>query len=265
LYTKLQLAKKFLHYYATAGNGKGHGMHSPFVFNFITKVLHKKEELPDYRSVEQLRNALLKNRTVIEIEDFGAGSTTTKSNQRSIGSITKNAAKPKKYAQLLFRIVQYYTCQNIIELGTSLGMSTSYMALGNPFARVITCEGSTTIAKKAKENFEKLFIENITVFTGEFAKSYTQALQEMPNIDLLFIDGNHQYQPTIDYFEKALPHIQEHSIVIFDDIHWSSDMEKAWERVKQYPGISETIDLFFIGIVFFRKEQLAKQDFTIRF
>jgi predicted O-methyltransferase YrrM len=265
LYSKFQLAKKYLSYYLTASNGKGHGIHPPFIYDFVTNVLNDKKDYPAYHIVEQLRQYLLEKQSVIEIADFGAGSAIKASNQRSISSITKNAAKPKKLAQLIHRIVKHYGCTNIIELGTSLGISSSYMAMANEFGRVITCEGSPSIATIAKENFKKLFIQNITLLEGEFNTSYKKALEEMSTIDLLFIDGNHRYEPTIDYFNKALPHLHNDSIIIFDDIHWSTEMENAWSETKKHTAISETIDLFFIGIAFFRKDQKAKQDFTIRF
>ncbi len=265
MYNKFQIVKKYLSYYFTASNGKGHGIHPPFIYDFVTHVLNDKKAYPAYNIVEQLRHHLLENHTNIEVEDFGAGSTTKATNQRSISSIAKNAAKPKKLAQLIHRIVKHYECRNIIELGTSLGISSSYMAMANEFGRVITCEGSAAIATIAKENFKKLFLQNISLLEGEFSTSYNKALEEMPTIDLLFIDGNHKYQPTIDYFNKALPHLHNDSIIIFDDIHWSAEMENAWSEIKKHDAISESIDLFFIGITFFRKDQKAKQDFVIRF
>jgi predicted O-methyltransferase YrrM len=265
MYSKVQIATKYINYYLTASNGKGHGIHPPFVYDFVTKVLNDKTQYAAYKNVEQLRQQLLHDTTIIEVEDFGAGSGISKTNKRSISSICKNAAKTKKLAQLIFRIAQFYNCRNCIELGTSLGISTSYIAQANEFGRVITCEGSKNIAAKAKQNFEKLILKNITLLQGEFETSYSKALQEMQSVDLLFIDGNHQYEPTIHYFEKALPQLHKDSIVIFDDIHWSMDMENAWDAIKKYDAISETIDLFFIGIAFFRKGQQAKQDFEIRF
>ncbi len=265
MYSKLQLAHKYIHYYLTASNGKGHGIHPPFVYDFVINVLSNKKQYAAYQQVEQLRSYLLANNRVIEVEDFGAGSVTKATAQRSIASICSNAAKPKKYAQLLYRIVAYYNATTIIELGTSLGISTSYMAMAAQFGKVITCEGSTSIALQAKKNFAKLCLNNITVLQGEFETSYSKALQECKSIDILFIDGNHQYEPTIAYFEKALPYLHQNSIIIFDDIHWSKPMEAAWHKIKQHELVSETVDLFFIGICFFRKEQKAKQHFIVKF
>jgi predicted O-methyltransferase YrrM len=244
LYNKLQLAKKYLQYYWKAGHGKGHGTHPPFIYDFIEHVLNDKKAYPAYRIAEQLKNSLLANHQILEVEDFGAGSVTGATSHRTISSITANAGKQKKIARLLYRIVKYYGCRNIIELGTSMGIN---------------------IARQALANFEKLYLKNIRLLEGEFDSSYSAALQDMPLVDLLFIDGNHQYQPTINYFEKALPHLHSSSIVIFDDIHWSAGMEDAWKHIKQHKAISESVDLFDIGIVFLREEQKAKQDFIIRF
>ena len=116
MYSSFQLAVKYLNYYFTASNGKGHGMHSPFVFEFITKVLIDKTKYPAYQKVENLRKQLLKDQR-LTVEDYGAGSSIDKTNQRRIASIAKNAAKPKKYGQLLYRMVKYYQPTAIFELG----------------------------------------------------------------------------------------------------------------------------------------------------
>ncbi len=130
MYSKFQLGLKYLHYYFTASNSKGHGMHSPFVFEFITRVLNDKTDYPAYSHVENLRKQLLKDQSVVTVEDFGAGSSIDKTNQRTIASIAKNAAKPAKFGQLLHRMVKHYQPQTILELGTSLGITTSYLIIG---------------------------------------------------------------------------------------------------------------------------------------
>ncbi len=265
MYNKLELSLQYIQYYLTASNGKGHGIHAPFVYDFVVQVLTHTATKPEYTQVEQLRNNLLSNNQTITVQDYGAGSVTQATSTRTISSIATHAAKPAKYAQLLYRIAKYYNAAHIVELGTSLGISTAYLALANTLGMVLTCEGSPAIAQAAKHNFEKLFLNNITVLQGEFEQSYTKALTLMPSIDLLYIDGNHQYEPTVEYFTKALPHLHNNSIVILDDIHWSKPMLNAWHTIKQHSSVSESIDLFFIGILFFRKEQQAPQHFTIRF
>jgi predicted O-methyltransferase YrrM len=265
MYSPFQLAKKYLHYYFTAANGKGHGVHSPFVFDFIIHVLNDQRHFYAYDQVEALRQKLLQDKTELTIEDFGAGSTVDKTKKRTVASIAKHAAKPTKYAQLLFRIVQYYQPATVLELGTSLGISTAYMGMANPQAKLVTGEGSTAIAAQARQNFRQLGVQQVQVVEGNFDNTLPQLLQQLSAIDLAFIDGNHRLGPTLRYFEQLLPLTNEHSIVIFDDIHWSEGMEQAWQQVKEHPAVTLSIDLFFIGLVFFRRDFKVKQHFTVRF
>ena len=265
MYSPLQLAIKYFNYWITASNGKGHGMHSPFVFEFITKVLNDKTVYPEYEKVEALRNQLLNDNGILEIEDFGAGSVVDKKNRRSISSITKNAAKPKKFGQLLFRMIKYYQPETILELGTSLGITTSYLSLAKSNGRLITMEGSKEIAEVAKRNFRNLEIRNLEITEGNFDNTLSSVVRGLSNIDFAFIDGNHRQEPTERYFQQLLAKTNNNSILVFDDIHWSSEMEAAWGTIKKDAGVTCSIDLFFIGIVFFRKEFKEKQHFAIRF
>lgn len=256
---------QFLKYYLTASNGKGHGIHSPFVFDFIKKVMNDDRHFYAYDYIEQVRQDVLKNDKVLTITDYGAGSTVTKSNQRKVRDIARSALKPKKFAQLMFRIVDFYGANTIVELGTSLGITASYLASGNLQATVYTFEGATEVAAIAKENFNALSLNNIYVIEGNFDHTLQPALNKINVIDFAFVDGNHRKEPTIRYFEQLLEKSTEYSIFIFDDIHWSKGMEEAWEYIQQHEAVKLTIDLFFIGIVFFRKEQKVPQHFIIRF
>ena len=265
MFSKGQLLLKYLQYYFTASNGKGHGMHSPFVFEFITKVLNDKTIYPEYVKVETLRNQLLNDNTVLEVEDFGAGSVIDKKSKRGISSIAKNASKPKKFGQLLFRMVKHYQPTTILELGTSLGITTSYLSMAKPDARLITMEGSKEIAEVAKRNFRNLEIRNIEIVEGNFDNTLSSMVRGLSTVDFAFIDGNHRKEPTERYFKEILAKTNNNSILVFDDIHWSSEMEAAWETIKKDASVTCSIDLFFIGIVFFRKEFKEKQHFVIRF
>lgn len=265
MYSSIQLAFKYLNYYLTASNGKGHGIHSPFVFHFITKVLNDKNHYPEYQPIEDLRQKLFKDQHILAIEDFGAGSSLSKTNHRTVASIAKNAAKQKKYSQLLFRIAKEYEPKTIIELGTSLGISTSYFATGNPVSKVITLEGAREIAKIARQNFESLKLSNIEIAEGNFDDTLSFIIHHLSSVDLAFIDGNHRRQPTIQYFETILSKTHNFSIVVLDDIHWSREMEQAWKYCKEHDSVTLSIDLFFLGILFFKNEIKEKQHFTIRF
>jgi predicted O-methyltransferase YrrM len=265
MYSALTLASKYLSYYVTASNGAGHGVHSPFVFDFITNVLNDRRTFYAYQELEKLRHDLLADQTVLTIEDFGAGSAITKSNQRSVSDIARSALKAKKYGQLMFRMVDYYKANTIVELGTSLGITTGYLASGNLKGQVYTFEGARQVAEVAKQNFKQLSLENIALIEGNFDYTLKLFLTKIDKVDFAFIDGNHRKEPTIEYFEQLLSKASENSIFVFDDVHWSEGMEAAWTYIKQHSSVTLTIDLFFIGLVFFRKEQKIAQHFTIRF
>jgi len=265
MYSPFQLALKYLKHWITASNGKGHGMHSPFVFEFITKILNDKTFYPEYEKVEALRNQLLNDNTVLEVEDFGAGSVIDKKSKRSVSSIAKNAAKPKKFGQLLFRIVKHYQPSTILELGTSLGITTSYLSIAKPDARLITMEGSKEIAEMAIRNLGNLESRNTEVIEGNFDNTLSSVISQLSSFDFAFIDGNHRQEPTERYFRELLAKTNNDSVIVFDDIHWSSEMESAWETIKNNAAVTCSIDLFFIGVILFRKEFKEKQHFAIRF
>lgn len=265
MYSPFQIGLKYVNYFFTASNSKGHGMHSPFVFDFIIHVLNDKTQYPAYQQVEDLRKQLIRDQKILTIEDFGAGSTVHKTNQRTIASIAKNAAKPPKYGQLLYRMVNYYQPQTIVELGTSLGITTSYLSLAKPDAKLITMEGASAIAETARQNLKTLKLQNVSLKEGNFDQTLSTVISELSSVNFVFIDGNHRQEPTERYFKQLLPVLNNNSILIFDDIHWSREMEQAWNSIQQHPAVRCTIDLFFIGIVLLRQEFKEKQHFAIRF
>ncbi len=254
-----------MRYYLTASSSKGHGIHSPFVFEFIEKVLNDSHTYDCYAHIEKERKALLADITVIEVEDFGAGSAVIKNNLRMVRDIAASSLKSKKFSQLLFRMVQYYKPTTILELGTSFGITTSYLASGNAQATVYTCEGAGNIAAIAQQTFDHLHINNISLQQGDFSLTLPPVLAQLQKVDLAFIDGNHRKEPTLHYFLQLLPHATNDTILVFDDIHWSAGMEAAWAQIQQHPQVTLTIDLFFIGIVILNRNIKIPQHFTLRF
>jgi predicted O-methyltransferase YrrM len=265
VYSSFQLAKKFFNYHINASNSKGHGMHSPFVFDFILNVLNNKSNYQPPIEIEQLRKKLLLDKRIIEIQEMGAGSRTDPSGQRPVKQIARSALKSKRLAQVLFRLAKHYRPQTIVELGTSLGLTTAYFSKAIPHSSIITIEGDESVASIANENFQKLDCNNIQLLQGNFDHVLPPVINQLPSIDLAYIDGNHRYQPTINYFHQFLSKSNDQTILVFDDIHWSREMEEAWKEIQQHASVQYTIDIFFLGFVFFRSEFKAKQNFSIRF
>lgn len=265
MYSKSTLAIKYIQYLLRSKNGRGHGIHAPFVFDFVKRVLNNKKQPDCFEAIEQQRKKLRANQQIITIKDFGAGSRIFSGLERKISGIARTSLKPPKYSRLLHNIIACYKPATIIELGTSLGITTAYLANANLAAKVITLEGSEAIAEIARENFAELKINNIELVCGNFNDTLPAIVQQNKKIDFAFIDGNHSKAPTLQYFNTLLPCMENDSILVFDDIHWSAEMEAAWTEIQSSTEVQVTIDLFFVGLVFFRKEQLQRQDFTIRY
>lgn len=254
-------------YFKFLWNSKNeHAVHSPFVFNLVTKCFYDQKPKPEYQVLKNYRNSLLENKKNIEVTDFGAGSKVFKSNRRQISKIAKTAGITQKRAKLLFRITNYFQPNNILEIGTSLGLATAALALGNPKASITTLEGCPNTIAIAKNQLQLNEIRNVQCITTEF-HSYLEkknsSLDTTEHFSLIYFDGNHSKAATLDYFELLLPTITNDTVWIFDDIHWSPEMEKAWKIIKKHPKITVTIDTFQWGLVFFRKEQ-EKEHFVIR-
>jgi len=238
-----------------------HGVHSPFVFDLITKCFYNKKQLNAYQKLNQYRSELLKNRNSIQVTDFGAGSRVFKSNIRVISAIVKTAGVTKKRAQLLSRLSQYFDFDTVLELGTSLGLASTAIAYGNPKTKITTLEGCPETSKIAQLQFKKYQLDNIIPIITDFSSFLKN---NTLTYDLVYFDGNHQKKATLKYFNILIDSTNKDSVFIFDDIHWSKEMEEAWEEIKNHPKVTITIDTFFWGFVFFRTETKHKEHFIIR-
>lgn len=241
-----------------------HGTHSPFVYNLVDKVIYDFNDKPEYHSIEKLRENLLQDPRSITVTDLGAGSLVNNQRTKAIKSIAKNALKPKKLAQLLYRLAAEFKPSNLLELGTCLGVTTAYFSKALPNAEIMSMEGCPQTANIAKENWDKLSLKNVTVKVGNFDDTLPEVIKHQEQLDFVFIDGNHRKDATLNYFNLCLPKVHENSVIIFDDIYWSKGMAEAWGQIKAHPDVIVTIDLFWIGLVFFREGQ-AKQNFKIKF
>lgn len=263
MYSRFVIGKKYLNYYLTAANGKGHGIHSPFVYSLVEKGFQTPVPKEVERVVEEYRKQLLGSKKTITVEDLGAGSGSLKSKERKVSDIARTSLKSKKYAQLLYKLTSYFQPKHVLELGTCLGTTTAYFAYAAP--KVTTIEGSKAIASIAQHFFVENRLHHINSVQGNFDDVLEGVLQSVQTLDMAYIDGNHRFEPTVRYFKQLLPYMSEYGVVFMDDIHWSKEMEDAWKVIQQHDAVTMTIDLFFIGLVFFRKDFLIKQHFTIRY
>jgi predicted O-methyltransferase YrrM len=241
-----------------------HGIHSPFVYSLLTEAISKNDEHSSFNVIENRREKLLNDKRIIEVNDLGAGSYSTSLNKRTISEIVRLSVKNKKYARLMYRLVEYFKPSTILEFGTSLGITTSYMAFANGDAKILSMEGSVAIADVAKKNLQELRIDNVEVVDGSFDEKINYSIEKLKKLDFVFIDGNHRKEATIKYFNQCLAASHEHTVFVFDDIRWSEGMIDAWEIIKGHKEVTVTVDLFFMGLVFIRKGQV-KEHFIVRY
>ncbi len=241
-----------------------HDIHSPFVFELYSKVIKNRLINDEFKAIEAFRNQLKENDSIIEIEDFGAGSKYNKSNFRKISEIARNAEKSPKLGQLLYNLVKYFQPKTVFDLGTSLGITTLYLSsAAKNKGKILTFEGCPETAKIARKLFEEANTNNIEIVVGNIDGTLTRQLEKITQLDFAFFDANHRFQPTVNYFEMCLSKANAESVFVFDDIHWSKEMEQAWEYIKNHPKVFITIDLFHFGLVFFRTKQ-PKQHYILR-
>lgn len=256
----MHLARSYIKHQIAAK--KRHGVHSPFVFDLGEKVFYVNGANRD-KEIENLRKDLLKDHRKIKLQDYGAGSRVSQGSERKISEIAKNSATPKKIAQILQRLVRYFESENILEMGTNLGLTTAYLSSANEKTKVWSLEGDPTLAELAVKNLKNLNL-NAKILVGEFEESLDSTLNQMKEVDFAYLDGNHRRVPTLAYFKSILPHCHAETVLALGDIHWSDEMEEAWEEIKSNEKITLTIDLFHVGLVFFRKGRSEVEHFRLK-
>ncbi len=261
---KLFSALEYLRYLGKSGSR--HSVHSPFVYTLVDKVFRNREENQAFRDMSILRKRLLAKSQVIEITDFGSRANQKQYDHRfeSVASIVRHSSINERYGSLLFRLVEYFEPHTIIELGTSVGISTLYMSTAFPEASIFTIEGCSTKSEQAAANFEAMKVSSIMQHIGRFDIVLPDVIKQAGKLDFAFVDGNHTYEGTIANFKSLLSIAHNDTVFVFDDIHWSAGMQKAWNEIADHERVTVSIDLFRMGLVFLRKE-LSRQKFVIRF
>ncbi len=252
----------YLTYLLTSVNR--HGIHSPFVFNFNEKIIQGKDAHDLFDPIETLRRKMIKSKAEIDFVDFGSGNKTGK---RKISEIADSTAKQARYGRFLYRLLATLQPQYSLELGTGTGIASLYQACAfNEFFPLHSIEGSPKLAEIAAYNAEMLGIQDrIHFHVGRFEDKLPEILSLFPRLDYVFIDGNHSYEPTIKYFNTLKKHSHSGTVLVFDDINWSEEMKRAWSVIKNDGDVTLTIDIFALGLVFFRKENQEKENFIIRY
>jgi predicted O-methyltransferase YrrM len=255
---------KFINFKFRAKHKHGYGIHSPFAFDLVTNVIEGPSKYEEYEILDSFRKTLLHSKEVINDSTFGAVSKHPNKGLTKVNQLVRRSSINKKNGKLLFRLCRHFQPVVMLEFGTSIGLSSLYMAKGSPKGTLFTIEGNENKFNVARQNFEKWNCQNITYLLGKFDDVLPSLLKSIKSLDLVFFDGNHRKGPTLHYFELCIKLISDNSVFIFDDIHWSDEMEETWQIIKEHRQVRVTFDLFNLGLVFFRKG-LQKQDYLINF
>jgi len=258
------MLRKLYKYFFYLIRSKGvHGVHSPFVYELSSSWMRNSQHYYAWEQIEALRADLIKDKSIVNVTDYGAlGNGRIK--RLKLSSITKRTSLPKPYGKLLFQCILNMDVKTILELGTSVGIGTAYLASANKSADVYTLEGCPNLFAIANSNFNKLGLHHINSVNGNFDDTLPKLLSSLAEIDLVYIDGNHTYEATIKYYQWVKPKLSKGALVVIDDIYWSKGMEKAWNEIIEDQDATVTIDLYRMGLLFFKSGQ-HKQHFNLRF
>lgn len=253
--------KSILNYYWNAKTK--YSLHSPFVFDFFNSVMGVKVQNLQIDQIERERELFRNDKSEMTFVEYGAGSKVINGNTRVVGKVASSSLSGSWQCKMMYNIIKRYKPQNIIEIGTSLGISTAYLSSAYSKSSIITLEGNASSSKKARNLFDKLRLTNIDIIDGEFGLTIDHALSVLGNIDCAFIDGNHRKQATINYFHQIRERSSNSSFIIIDDIYWSIGMHEAWQEIIEHKSVAFSIDLFRFGIVFFDHSIMEKQHFLL--
>lgn len=255
---------KFLKYILLSRHRKGHGIHSPFVYDLVSRVFINKIDPSIVFAVEKIRKKMISDKRIILVKDFGSRSGSLKKNLRKVSDIARYSSVPKKYGILLSNMAVEFGKPLIIELGTSLGISAMYMAASSPYATVCTIEGCPETAGIARQNFVEAGLNNIRILEGPFDEVLQTFSIEESKPALVFIDGHHRREPVIRYFNRMADLSDSKTVILIDDINYSKEMAEAWDEIKLHRKVSLSIDIFRMGILFFR-EGINHNNYRIRY
>jgi len=270
MFTSLKFVIKYCKYHIWGKHKKGHGIHSPFLFDIVTSVLNNKNVDDELKQIFNLHDTYKKSKEPLVFKEMGAGSQRKSKKSDSlivtttVGKAIRKSSVTKKYGKLLYQVGKYFQPQNILEIGTSLGISTLYLAQGASESNIITMDGVKEKIEIAKNTARELNLHNIRFYCTDFDTGLPEILEKTDTLDFVFFDGNHTCEATLKYFESCLVKAHNDSVFILDDIYWSTDMTKAWNIIKNNPKVTVSIDLFQLGILFFKTE-ITPGHYVIKF
>lgn len=241
-----------------------HSIHSPQIYDLYNKVICNDVNEEMYEQIEKIRDQYLGDQSLVTINDLGAGSRINPKSERTLADIAENSLSSPKLSRLLYRLINHLEVKSILELGTSLGINSLYLAKANKDVKLVTFEGCENTAAVAEKTFKTANVNNIRLMKGDISRTLSYILGNSDKPDFVFFDANHTKEATLRYFKMCLARVHEDTVFVIADIHWSDEMHEAWKKIKANPLVTLSIDLFEAGILFFHPDEV-KNDFILEF
>lgn len=238
--------------------------HSPFVYDFFVNVLNNHSWEEELIAIESEREKLLSSNASISFKDYGAGSSVGQNRaNRIVREVAKNSLSGQWQCRIMYNLIRHYKAVEILEIGTSFGISTAYLSLGAPHGQITSLEGNPASVDIAQKVWNNMSLKNIEIILGNFDQTLQPSIANIVKVDLAFIDGNHRKKATVDYYHFLKAKHHKNSIFVIDDIYWSKEMNDAWKKIIRDQDVAFSIDLFRMGILFFDHSIMEKQHFKL--
>ncbi len=235
-------------------------LHSPVVFDLAQALVHDRRWYYAFSDIEAIRRQMLRNDAMLQFTDFGAGEA---SGTVPLRRVARRSASSPQQGRRLFRLAHWVQPKSMLELGTSIGIGTMYLASAAREARFITLEGAADCAAVAQSNLASLGLPHVEVRSGEFGTTLATALADSSPVDLVYLDGNHRRAATLGYFEQCLAAAHARTVFVFDDVYWSAEMTLAWTEIQNHPRVTTTVDFFDLSLAFINPDFRERQHFSI--
>jgi predicted O-methyltransferase YrrM len=218
----------------------------------VREIFDDSKHYNAFDDIAFIRAQLESNQELIQYHDYGAGPHAKGSQgtrEISVAQLARSSASDAEQGTQLFRLVHHVQPTTLLELGSSLGIGSAYLCTPNRAAKFVGIEGNPQSAIIAQKHLEMLGCGNAEVWSGTFSTHLPKAINTLQSIDFVYIDGDHRYVPTLNYFETILPACSPNAVIVFDDIYWTQDMQRAWKTIINRPEVTASLDLWSVGII----------------
>ncbi len=244
LFEKLKIIGRFLRFWNGAKSIDS--VDSPLVYQLCLDIQSAHDAKTQFKKIEDKRAQLLMDNTLINVQSLGSQSKVNRSEIRSIRQIALSSVSPRNKCELLYGLVKTTKAKTVLELGTSLAISTAYVAAVDRVDYIKSVEDSSKI-----HSYNENLAHNskINMIQSDFQSYIENELNNKAKYDCIVLDGRHDEIATISYVNQLINLLNPNGIIIVDDIYWSNGLMNAWKTLRNDYRYNLKIDLFYYGVL----------------